>query len=173
MDFSLPQAYLIGLLVILGSAAVLVARQILRVRRDEAALMRLESSTKSGEQSAAELYELASVQLRKRLYGQAIDTLKLAVKLSAAEPPEAQALIENALGFALAAQSNYTAAVKHYRAALRAKADYPVALNNLAYALEKQQKPEEARENYLKVLELDSSNGTARKRLKRLERTAA
>jgi Flp pilus assembly protein TadD len=173
MDFSLPQAYLIGLLVILGSAAVLVARQILRVRRDEAALMRLESASKSGQQSASELYELASVQLRKRLYGQAIDTLKLAVKSSSAEPPEAQALIENALGFALAAQNNYTAAVKHYRAALRAKADYPVALNNLAYALEKQQKPEEAKENYLKVLELDSSNGTARKRLKRLERTAA
>jgi Flp pilus assembly protein TadD len=82
-------------------------------------------------------------------------------------------LIENALGFALAAQSNYGAAIKHYRAALRAKADYPVALNNLAFALEKQQKPEEAKENYLKVLELDSSNGTAKKRLKRLERTAA
>ncbi|MEY3749656.1 MAG: hypothetical protein RLZZ11_1254 [Cyanobacteriota bacterium] len=173
MDFSLPQAYLIGLLVILGSAAVLVARQLLRVRRDEAALMRLETASKTGPQTAADLYELASVQLRKRLYGQAIDTLKLASKTAASEPAEAQALIENALGFALAAQSNYNAAIKHYRAALRAKADYPVALNNLAYALEKQQKPEEAKENYLKVLELDSSNGTARKRLKRLERTAA
>ena len=149
MDFSLPQAYLIGLLVILGGAAVLVARQILRVRRDEVALIRLEQSSKSGEQSAADLYELASVQLRKRLYGQAIDNLKLASKCSAAEPLEAQALIENALGFALAAQSNYGAAIKHYRAALRAKADYPVALNNLAFALEKQQKPEEAKENYL------------------------
>ena len=173
MDFSLPQAYLIGLFVILGGAAVLVARQILRVRRDEVALIRLEQASKAGEQSAADLYELASVQLRKRLYGQAIDNLKLASKYSAAEPPEAQALIENALGFALAAQSNYAAAIKHYRAALKAKADYPVALNNLAFALEKQQKPEEAKENYLKVLELDSSNGTAKKRLKRLERTAA
>ena len=46
MDFSLPQAYLIGLLVILGGAAVLVARQILRVRRDELALIRLEQSSK-------------------------------------------------------------------------------------------------------------------------------
>lgn len=173
MEFSLPQAYLIGLLVILGGAAVLVARQILRVRRDEVALSRLEQASKSGEQSAADLYELASVQLRKRLYGQAVDNLKLASRRAASEPPEAQALIENALGFALAAQSNYNAAIKHYRAALRAKADYPVALNNLAYALEKQQKPEEAKENYLKVLELDSGNGTAKKRLKRLERTAA
>jgi tetratricopeptide (TPR) repeat protein len=171
MDFSLPQAYLIGLLVILGSAAVLVARQILRVRRDEITLMRLESSGQDGDRSPAELYELASVQLRKRLYNQAIDTLKRASKGAAAEPPEAQALIENALGFALAAQSNYNGAIKHYRAALRAKEDYPVALNNLAYALEKQQKPEEAKEQYLKALALDSNNGTAKKRLKRLERT--
>ena len=170
MDFSLPQAYLIGLLVILGGAAVVVARQILRVRRDEIALIRLENSSKSGEQTAADLYELASVQLRKRLYNQAADNLKQASKCSAGEPPEAQALIENALGFALAAQNNYSAAIKHYRTALRAKADYPVALNNLAFALEKQQKPEEAKETYLYVLELDSGNGTAKKRLKRLER---
>ena len=173
MDFSLPQAYLIGLIVLLGSAAVVVARQILRVRRDEAALARLEAEVQGGQRSAADLYELASVQLRKRLYSQAADNLKQALKRSANEPLEAQALIENALGFALAAQNNYAAAVRHYRAALKAKADYPVALNNLAFALEKQQKQEEAREAYAKVLELDSANRTARKRLKRLERRSA
>jgi Flp pilus assembly protein TadD len=173
MDLSLPQAYLIGLLVLLGGAAVLVGRQILRVRRDETALARLEAQAKQSEQSTADLYELASVQLRKRLYGQAVDSLKRASKSAASEPPEAQALIENALGFALAAQNNYNAAVKHYRAALRAKADYPVALNNLAYALEKQQKPDEAMATYQQVLELDGNNRTARKRLKRLERIAA
>lgn len=173
MDLSLPQAYLIGLIVLLGSAAVLVARQILRVRSDEVALARLESRGKDQPQSSADLYELASVQLRKRLYGQAVENLKLAAKRSANEPAEAQALIENALGFALAAQSNFNAAIKHYRAALKAKADYPVALNNLAFALEKQQKPDEAKATYERVLELDASNRTARKRLKRLERTAA
>lgn len=173
MDFSLPQAYLIGLLILLGSAAVLVARQLLRVRRDEAALARLEAEGKDGNQTAADLYELASVQLRKRLYGQAADNLKRALKAAANEPLEAQALIENALGFSLAAQSNYNAAIKHYRSALKAKADYPVALNNLAFALEKQQKAEEAMATYQKVLELDSANRTAQKRLKRLERTAA
>ena len=173
MDLSLPQAYLIGLLVLLGAAAVLVGRQILRVRSDEVALARLEAQAKQSEQSAADLYELASVQLRKRLYNQAADTLKRALKAASSEPSEAQALIENALGFALAAQSNYSAAIRHYRSALRAKADYPVALNNLAYALEKQQKPEEAKETYAKVLELDAGNRTALKRLKRLERLAA
>ncbi|WP_296418681.1 tetratricopeptide repeat protein, partial [Vulcanococcus sp. DEBay_Sum22DG08_74] len=161
MDVSLPQAYLIGLLLLLGTAAVLVARQILRVRRDESALARLEAQAKAGDKSAGDLYELASVQLRKRLYGQATENLKLAAKRASGEPSEAQALIENALGFALAAQSNYSGAIKHYRAALRAKSDYPVALNNLAFALEKQQKSDEAKETYAKVLELDAANKTA------------
>jgi len=173
MEFSLPQAYLGGLLVLLSIAAVVVGRQILRVRRDEIALARLEGETKGSDQTAADLYELGSVQLRKRLYNQAADTLKRALKAAASEPSEAQALIENALGFALAAQSNYSGAIRHYRSALRAKADYPVALNNLAFALEKQQKPEEAKETYAKVLALDAANRTALKRLKRLERLAA
>jgi acyl transferase domain-containing protein len=104
--------------------------------------------------------------------GEAAASLKLALKSADGEPAEAQALIQNALGFALAAQNNYGAAVRHYRSALKFKQDYPVALNNLAFALEKQSKADEALATYRQVLELDASNSTARKRLKRLERTA-
>ncbi|MEB3184886.1 MAG: tetratricopeptide repeat protein [Cyanobacteriota bacterium] len=171
MDALLPQAYLIGLIVLLAGAAVVVARQILRVRRDEVALARFDGDgNKPGD--AAGLYELASVQLRKRLYGQALDNLKLAARRaeSAGEPPEARALIQNALGFSLAAQNNYKSAIKHYRLALEAKPDYPVALNNLAFALEKQQKLEEAQRTYEQVLKLEANNKTARRRLKLLER---
>jgi len=172
MEPLLPQAYLIGLILLLGAAAVLVGRQIWRVRRDELALARLEADGAGQSKDAAALYELASVQLRKRLYGQAADSLKLALKRAEAykEPPEAQAVIENALCFALAAQNNYKAAIRHYRTALKGKPDYPVALNNLAYALEKQQNPEEARSSYERTLELDPGNKTASKRLKRLVR---
>lgn len=174
MNDLLPQAYLLGLIALLGVAAVVVGRQILRVRRDELALARLgdNASGKGSPQDASSLYELASVQLRKRLYGQAQGNLKQALKLADAEnvPAEARALMENALGFALAAQNSYAAAVRHYRAALRAKADYPVALNNLAFALEKQTKPEEARELYQQVLALEPANKTARKRLSLLDR---
>lgn len=172
MEPLLPQAYLIGLILLLGAAAVLVGRQIWRVRRDELALARLEAEGAGQSKDAAALYELASVQLRKRLYGQAVDNLRLALKRAdaAKEPPEAQAVIQNALGFALAAQNNYKAAIRHYRTALQAKPDYPVALNNLAYALEKQQNPEEARSSYQRTLELDPGNKTASKRLKRLVR---
>ena len=170
----LPDAYLLGLIGLLGIAAVAVARQILRVRGDERILARLGGNTKAGGDplDSASLYELASVQLRKRLYGQAADTLKVALKQSQAEasPAEAVALIENAMGFALAAQNKYPAAIRHYRSAIKAKPNYPVALNNLAFALEKQDKGEEARQTYGQVLSLDPGNKTALRRLKVLDR---
>jgi tetratricopeptide (TPR) repeat protein len=174
MNDLLPQAYLLGLIALLGVAAVVVARQTLRVRRDELDMARLGGSDKAGgfPRDVSTLYELASVQLRKRLYGEAQVNLKQALKLADSEnaPAEARALMENALGFTLAAQNNYAAAVRHYRAALRAKADYPVAINNLAFALEKQSKPDEARSLYERVLQLEATNKTARKRLSILER---
>ena len=173
MNDLLPQAYLVGLIALLGGAAFVVGRQILRVRRDEQTLARLGGGPRDqSPKDVAGLYELASVQLRKRLYVQAGDTLKQALRQADAEqsPAEARALIENALGFALAAQTKYPQAVRHYKAALRAKSDYPVALNNLAFALEKQSRPDEARTLYEQVLNLEGGNKTARKRLKVLER---
>lgn len=173
MNELLPQLYLVGLIALLGGASFFVGRQILRVRRDEQALSRLGGGGGAAvPKDAGGLYELASVQLRKRLYGQATDTLRKALKQADSEqvPADARALIENAMGFALAAQDKYATAIRHYRAALRAKADYPVALNNLAFALEKQAKPEEARALYEQVLSLEESNRTARKRLQLLER---
>jgi Flp pilus assembly protein TadD len=174
MQELLPQAYLIGLIVLLGAAALLVGRQILRVRKDEQALARLGSAGPGGAppNDSVGLYELASVQLRKRLYGQAVDNLKLALRKAQAEkaPDEARALIENAYGFALAAESKFSEAVRHYRSALQIKPDYAVALNNLAYALGKLGEPQEARDTYAKVLDLEPANGTARKGIKTMER---
>lgn len=171
----LPQAYLIGLVALLAVAAVAVARQVWRVRRDEVTLARLEQQGGASKGSASDLYELGSAQLRKRLYGQAADNLKLALKRATGdgEPAEAIALIENGLGFALAAQNNYKSAISHYRKALSAKPDYPVALNNLAFALEKQFKLDEAKEAYEQALSFDPDNKTARKRLTLLERKTA
>ena len=174
MQELLPQAYLIGLIVLLGAAAVLVGRQILRVRKDEQAFARLGSAGPGGAppNDSVGLYELASVQLRKRLYGQAVDNLKLALRKAQAEkaPDEARALIENAYGFALAAESKFPEAIRHYRIALQIKPDYPVALNNLAYALGKLGEPQEARDAYARVLDLEPANSTARKGIKTMER---
>jgi hypothetical protein len=65
----LPNAYLLGLIGLLAIAAVVVARQIFKVRGDEVILSRLGGTTKADGslQDAANLYELATVQLRKRL----------------------------------------------------------------------------------------------------------
>ena len=170
MNISLPQTYLLGLIGFLTVVAIVVGRQLLKVRRDEMKLVNLEQSGASSSNEAAELYELASVQLRKRLYPQAIKNLKQAIKHLSEEPDEARALVENALGYALAAEQDYESASRHYRSALKAKADYPVALNNLALAQEKLLKQDQAAELYRKVLTIEPRNNTANKRLKRLEK---
>ena len=170
METLLPQAYLIGITGLLVIVAILVGRQLLRVRNDEVNLVKLEKGGASASKNAAELYELASVQLRKRLYPQATTTLKKALKQLDNEPNEAKALIENALGFALAAQEDFEAAIIHYRTALKAKSDYPVALNNLAYAKQRLSDNGEASRLYKEVLAIDPKNKTAMKQLKKIEK---
>ena len=76
----LPQTYLLGLVGLLAIVAVVVGRQFFRVRRDEARLIELEKSDTASSRQASDLYELGSVQLRKRLYPQAAATLKQALK---------------------------------------------------------------------------------------------
>ena len=68
MNSFLPQTYLLGLIGLLAVAAVIAGRQLLRVRRDELELIRLEQSEAGSSKDAGDLYELACVQLRKRLY---------------------------------------------------------------------------------------------------------
>ena len=172
MESFLPQTYLLGLIGLLAIVAVVVGRQLLRVRRDEQTLIRLEQADAVKSRDAGDLYELASVQLRKRLYSQATATLRQAVKRLNNEPQEARALIQNALGFSLAAQKDFSTAIRHYKLALQAKTDYPVALNNLAFAEERLLNRDAACELYRKVLTLEPDNSTAKKRLKRLERAA-
>ena len=170
MSFSLPQTYLIGLSLLLLAIAIVVGRQILKVRQDEIKLNQLEKNGINLNKDVSQLYELASAQLRKRLYPQATSTLKAATKLLDKEPNEVKALVENALGFALAAQDDFKSAIKHYSSAIKAKEEYPVALNNLGFAYQRLLKENEAYKNYEEVLKLDPNNKTAISQIKRLER---
>ena len=165
-----PQTCLRGLVGLLAIAAVVVGRQLLRVRRDESRLQQLEQSSTAKSRQAADLYELGSVKMRKRLYPHATATLQQGVKRRGDEPDEARAGIENALGFALAAQKNYEEASKHYKLALKAKPNYPVALNNLGYAQDKLLKTEEALTLYRRTLEIEPENQTAKRAVKKLEK---
>ena len=170
MKSLLPETYLITLISVLVVVAILVGRQLLKVRKDEASLIKLEKAGAGNSDNSYDLYELASVQLKKRLYPQATATLKKALKEIEEEPMEAKALLENALGFALAAQNDFKAAILHYRNALKAKEDYPVAINNLAFAKQKLLQESEAIDLYKKVLLIDPKNKTALKQLKRINR---
>ena len=170
MIVNLPQTYLIGLCLLLVIIAFLVGRQLFKVRKDEMKLIKLEKEDSKTNEDSAKMYELASVQLKKRLYPQATTTLKQALKKLDGEPQEAKALIENALGFALAAQNDFKSAVIHYKKALTAKSEYPVALNNLGFAYQRLLKEDEAYKNYQEVLKLDPNNKTAISQIKRLER---
>ena len=58
----------------------------------------------------------------------------------------------------------------HYKKALTAKSEYPVALNNLGFAYQRLLKEDEAYKNYQEVLKLDPNNKTASSQIKRLER---
>ena len=170
MALNLPQTYLTGLSLLLLIIAILVGRQLYKVRRDELKLIKLEKEESNTKDDSAKMYELASVQLKKRLYPQAISTLKQALKKLDGEPNEAKALIENALGFALAAQDDFKSAIIHYKKALTAKSEYPVALNNLGFAYQRLLKDDEAYKKYQEVLKLDPNNKTAISQIKRLER---
>ena len=170
MTLNLPQTYLIGLSLLLFVIAILVGRQIFKVRKEELKLIQLEKEDSNTKEDSAKMYELASVQLKKRLYPQATSTLKQALKKLDGEPDEAKALIENALGFALAAQNDFKSAVIHYKKALTAKSEYPVALNNLGFAYQRLLKDDEAYKHYQEVLKLDPNNKTAIAQVKRLER---
>ncbi len=173
MDSPLPSLYLVGLVGLLAILSVVIGIQAWKVRRDEATLQRLQQQNRDGKAGPVTLYELGSVQLRKRLFPQAVTTLGKAAKRAGQESPEGRALIHNALGYALAAQKQYTEAIRHYRKALEAKPDYPVALNNLGHALERQQQQKEAAKAYAQTLALDAGNAIAKRRLQRLEKAQA
>ena len=169
MDLSLPSIYLLGLVGLLAVLSVFVGSQLWKVRRDEAALHTLQRETGNGSNDPVKLYELGSVQLRKRLFHQAAESLGRASRCAGSEPPEGRALIHNALCYALAAQQKYPEAVTQYRKAISIRPDYLVALNNLGFAQERQQQRDAAVETYGRILALDAGNKTARRRLQLLQ----
>ncbi len=170
MSTSLPQTYLIILGSLLFILAIVVGRQVFKVRRNEMNLVKLERDGAVSSNDSAKLYELGSAQLNKRLYPQATNTLKQALKEIKDEPDDARAIIENALGFALAAQDNFNEAIKHYKNAIKYKSNYPVAMNNLAFAKQKISEKDEAFEIYKKVLEMDPGNKTANRQIKNINK---
>jgi tetratricopeptide (TPR) repeat protein len=169
MDKSFPILYISLLLGLLGIAAVAVFRQILKTRKIETTLNRLQEKLSKEKGAAQEYYELGSIYLDKKIYVQAINLFQQGLKAEDLEEPDS-AVIYNALGFAYFAQEQYDLAIRQYKDALKAAPDYVTALNNLGHAYEKKQLTAAALESYEQVLAVEPNNVTAKRRAESLRK---
>lgn len=169
MESYLPIIYIAFLLLLLASASVVVFRQVVKTRRIENALSRLQSKLSKEKGTALEYYELGSIFLDKRLYVQAIAQFQKALKTESLEGEELAA-VYNALGFTYFSQEQYDLAIRHYKDALKAAPEYVTAFNNLGHAYERKQLAAQALEAYEQALTYEPTNQTAKRRAESLRK---
>ncbi|MEY3298060.1 MAG: hypothetical protein RLZZ597_1320 [Cyanobacteriota bacterium] len=162
--------YLAILLALLSVAAFFVVRQVLKTRRIEGTLSRLQNKLTKEKGTAQEYYELGSLLLDKKLYTQAALYLQQALKQVDDEEMENAALVYNALGYAYFAQEQYDLAIRNYKEALKVAPDYVTVLNNLGHSYERKQLMTQALEAYESALALEPGNGTAKRRAESLRK---
>ncbi len=161
---NLPIVYLSILLIVLLGSGIFVFRQVLKTRKTENALGRLQKKLNKEKGTVQEYYELGSIYLEKKLYSQAIALFQKAIKAAEQETEENIAPIYNGLGFAAFSQEQYDLAIRHYKEALKQNPDYVFALNNLGHAYEKKNLVAPALEAYEQVLKSEPNNTTAKRR---------
>ena len=161
--------YVSVLLVILVAASVSVLREVIKTRKLEGALSRLQGKLANGEGTAAEHYELGSVYLDKKLFSQAIPQLQKAIKLKQLDGADLAA-VYNALGYAHFAQEQYDLAIRQYKDALKHFPDYVTALNNLGHAYERKSMTNKAIAAYDQALALEPNNDTSKRRAESLKK---
>ena len=93
MEISSFQSYLIILFVVLIIISIFVFRQFLKTRSEELSLVKFEQTGLDSLTKATELYEFGSIQIKKRLYPEAIKTFLKAIENYENEPDEAKAII--------------------------------------------------------------------------------
>jgi tetratricopeptide (TPR) repeat protein len=172
MDFSdnnLLLIYLAAFLSILGVAAFFVLRQILKTRKIESTLTKLEKKLKTERGTIPEYYELGSIYLEKRMFAQALIMFKKAIKLEDSEVPE-MAPVYNALGYAYFGQEQYDLAIRNYKEAIKLEPEYVMAMNNLGHAYEQKKLTSQALDIYEQALKLEPKNETAKHRSESLRR---
>jgi tetratricopeptide (TPR) repeat protein len=172
MKFSsetLPLIYLAAFLLLLAVAGFFIIRQVLKTRKIESSLSKLEAKLKTEAGTTEEYYELGSIYLDKKLFLQANTMLQKAIKAETLDPSEFGP-IYNALGYAYFAQEQYDLAIKQYKKAIELEPEYVMAMNNLGHAYEQKKLVAQALAIYEQALQLDDRNFTARRRSESLRR---
>lgn len=170
MDNTLPIVYLSTLLVILSLSAIFILRQVLKVRKKEVTLGKLQKKLQNEKGTAQEYYELGSIYLDKKLFVQAVSLLQKALKNNEEIESENQALIYNALGYAYFAQEQYDLAIRHYKDSVKHNPSYVTPWNNLGHVYEKKQLATKALESYEEALKYEPENNVAKKRAESLRK---
>lgn len=169
MENTLPIVYLSVLLVLLAGAGWAVIRQVLKTRKIESALSRLEQKLKTDRGTVQEYYELGSIYSDKKLFAQAIVLLQKALKGLDAEEENLSA-VHNALGYAYFAQEQYDIAIREYKEALKDNPEYVTALNNLGHVYERKKLTAQALETYEQALKYEPNNPIAKRRAESLRK---
>lgn len=169
MENTLPLIYLSVLLVLLAGAGWLVVRQVLRTRKVETTLSRLERKLKNERGTVQEYYELGSIYSDKKMFAQAIFLLQKSLKGVDAEE-ENLAPVHNALGFAYFAQEQYDIAIREYKEALKQNPGYVTALNNLGHVYERKKLTVQALQTYEEALKYEPDNAIAKRRAESLRK---
>jgi len=162
--------YLALLLLLLSVAAFFIVRQVLKTRRLEGTLSRLQSKLSKEKGTAQEYYELGSLLLDKKLYTQAALYLQQALKNMPKEEADNAAMVYNALGYAYFAQDQFDLAIRNYKEAIKINPEYVTALNNLGHSYERKQLMNQALEAYESALNIAPKTSTARRRFDSLKK---
>jgi tetratricopeptide (TPR) repeat protein len=170
MDNNFPTLYLAILIVLLGTVAWFVFRQLLKTRRIESTLSRLQGKLNQEKGTAQEYFELGSILLSKNLATQAIAQFQKALRAAEVEAEPNVSPIFNAIGYGHFIQEQYDLAIRNYKEALKVNPNYVTALNNLAHAYEKKNLTSQALEVYEQALEQDPKNKTAKRRASSLSK---
>ncbi len=170
MDNSLLIVYLSILLILLGGSSWAIVRQIIKTRRTENTMARLQKKLGKEQGPANEHYELGTIYLDKKLFSQGIEQFQKALKAKDLEGEENTALIYNGLGYAYAAKEQFDLAIRQYKEALKYRPDYVTALNNLGFAYERKKLTNQALEAYETALQYEPNNQTAKKRAESLRK---
>ncbi len=168
-DRNLLTIYLSAFILLLGVSAVFVFRQILKTRKIESALTKLERKLRTERGTVQEYYELGSIYLEKKMFAQANIILKKALKADESEPIS-MAPVYNALGYAYFGQDQYDMAIRQYKEAIKIEPEYIMAMNNLGHAYEQKKLSSQALDIYEQVLALEPKNETAKRRSDSLQR---